>query len=623
MTKQEELKLVERISKVIANEWPNFSEKWERQKMGYKYIGSEQYTKEQIEYYEFQQRPTHVFNAVFEKFNHVLGEHFLTDQKQRVVRKAGGDPQTAHILEDILDHYHTLNNYRMELGKTVLAGWIDTGFIYPRFSNEIQIDGSPVYKNEDEFLILYDSRSRDYFLDDAKYIIRFRYMTTDDIIELWPDKKSKLKEVLRDVEESSFTWTTDWMGENHTNPYFHNILNGKYLVAEFHEMPFEVAEVVLDPVTQEAHVLDVKDPKRRDLIIRGARISGKKIIERREKIKKITTIIPGLNFFLDQKEADVQDGTYDIIPYSPYPFASRTIDNFGMMKIIAHPQDFLNDMSNRFLEMMNKSANVGVEYVPAAYENSDDIESAGNRPGLIWKKKEQYVGQKTRENIDPPRIPAEPLQMIQEAKYFVQLVSTTDELVGRQKEAGAPASLYAQKVAQGNIRFAVPSHFLNMVKTRLNNKLIRICQSQLNSERLFLIQDKSGNERQIMINIQMGNEILNNIQVGEYEVIIDNTAMNPLARSIRHQEKMLFLQNVLMPLLGPQAAFAVDWEDLLMNSDLGDMKTWAEKINMVLQQMGAQGEQQQALDTINQITDAASGLMDGRMPHNPQKAPGA
>lgn len=615
-SKDKQLEIVEKITKILVQEWPKHQPRWDLERKGFNYIKSVQYSPELESYYKAQRRPTYVFNAIFEKFNHVLGDHFLGDQKQKVYRKPGGTQEAADLWTDILDHVHTDNNYRYELGRTVLEGWINQGFIYPRYSDEKQIDGSLVYRNEDGFLIMYDSRARDYFLDDAKYVDRMRYMAASDVLKqlergTWSAKRSDLEELLKEVAKDEHIWAdNDWQLDNFTNPYFQNIKNGQYLVVEHFEIVWDYAEVIVDPFTQEANIIDVKDPERRDMLIKDARASSKRIVERKERVKKVTTILPALSFFLHEKDCDTQDGTYDIIPYSPYPYGTKTIENFGMMQVVCGPQDFLNDMQNRTLDIMNKSANAGLKIVREAFENPEDAKRSG-QPGIVlWEKAEWAMkGIKTYERFDPPKMPMDSYQMAQEAKYFIDIVTSTQELSGRDEEKNAPASKYAQKIAQGQITLAVPTYTLNMVKSRLDNKLIRLGQANYNTERTFLMRDNAtGQQKELRINIPYMGKILNNVQVGEYEVVIDNTSQNPLSKAVRSEQKMAFIRDVLMPLFGPSTAFIPDWDELLINSDMGDMKKWAENVKNVIAQMTGAQEQQAALDKMNALIDTGTKL---------------
>lgn len=602
------------ITKIVENEWSIFQQKkWLTQEKGYDYIASRQYSPDEKAYYESQKRPTNVFNVAVEKFNFILGDHFVNDVKQRVFHKAGGSPQTAQAWEDILYHYHSVNDYRMEIGRTVLAGWIGLGALYVRWSDEKDIDGGIVYSNLDEFDVMWDSRARDYFLDDAKYMIRHRWMAVGDIKKEWPEKQRQIADRIEDMEDSDYMYQrSDWEITAASDPKHCDKKNGKYRVIEFHEKVYEDTEIAVEPETGEANIFNLQDKRRRDMFLKAN--PKIKIITSRADVKKITTVIPALAVHLGERKADVQDGRYDIIIYHPYPYGRTTIDHFGLSKIIEDPQNFLNDMMNRKLDIMNKTANAGSEILEDAYHNSEDAKRFGAAPGLLLRKKMGFQGQKTYERFDPPQSDPSTSEMLQEAKYFMDIISsTTENMVGRQETSNEPASLYAQRVAQGQIKFAVPTYCLNGVKQRLNQKMIALGQSNIPTNKLFLILDKkTGDSKELYVNLQAGDEILNNLNVGEFEVVVEDSNKNPTAMLVRNERKMQIVQ-LLTGLLGPMAAAAIDWDWLLGDTDLGDMTQLIERIKKVIQgqldaqaQQGAIAQTQSILETAKTQADAIS-----------------
>jgi hypothetical protein len=179
-------------------------------------------------------------------------------------------------------------------------------------------------------------------------------------------------------------------------------------------------------------------------------------------------------------------------------------------------------------------------------------------------------------------------------------------LIGRKESANEPASLYAQRVAQAQVKFAVPSYCLNSVKKRLNEKMLYCGQSNIPSNKMFLITDqKTGSSRELYVNLQMGDQVMNDLNAGEYQVTIDIANMNPTAMLVRNERKQEIVDR-LATLLGPMAAQAIDWEWYLGDTDLGDMTKQIERINQVLGVAAqAQGDQQ-ALATGNAILDTAA-----------------
>ncbi len=619
MNQDEETRYIKMITAAFHQEWPVFTRRFERRMRGYEYLRSQQYTPEQIAYYAGQKRPVNVFNVVFDKFNHILGDQLLSDQAQRVIPLSGGNPQLAATWEKILDHWHNQNDYRAEMGRTCLAGWNGGGVILPRWSNERQIDGSLVYMNEDEFCVMWDSRAKNYFCDDAQYMMRWRWMTPGQImaVKKWERHKAKLKEIMDTTREADVLHGegAEWMVRNMSDPKFSDKAKGQYMVLEFHEIVHETAEIVLDRATGEANVLAIKDERRKRAYLKAN--PNLKVVDGQAKIKYVTTIIPGLNYFLEREKADTQDGMYDIILYHPYPYGRYTHEFFGIMDPLTGPQDYVNDLQNRFLDITNKSANSGVEIVDEAYDNPEAVDSAGEA-GITYHKRGKYAPMNTLRRLEGPTVHAGFEQLVHDAIFFVDLLSTSENQMGRMESRNEPASLFAQRVAQAQIRFSVPMFWLNSVKKRLNNKMIRMTQSNLNTEKLLLIADwKTGQSEQLFVNIRQGDDILNNLQTGEYEVAIDEVSKSPLIKVLQDQQRLQFTQ-ILMKVFGPNAYRVIDWKALLEGAGLGQTEDQLALIMKFIGQLaqaqamtGALGQTNALLDTVKKNVDLESQASDG------------
>jgi len=608
LTQQEKDEYLSIIGKVFINEMAaGWQDRFDLQTKGYEYLAGEQYTSAEKSYYENQKRPTNVFNMLFEKFNHVLGEYFLGDQKPRVYAKPGGSEQMAAVWEKYLDHVADGNMLDFEIGKAVLAGWINCGVIYPRWSDEREIDGSCVVSRIDEFETIFDSRATDYFLRDAKYLIRSRWLGVDEILEMkkWGQHKSKLKTQLRDYKESRYyEGMQDWQVDNANSQYFSDEKNGLYRVVEFHEIVWEDVEVAVDPVMKTADIITIKDEKRKRLYLESKKLQ---VIETRERVKKVTEIIPGINFHLDTSYCDVQDGMYDYLFYHPYPYAQYARDFFGMFKNGKGPQDFINDMMNRTLDIVNKSANAGSEVVAEAYENPEVLLQQGANPGYRARKKAQYMGQKTFERHDPAAFPFSTDMLTKEGLEFLDSITGVKaNQLGESQTANENASLYAQRVAQAQIKFAVPTFMLKAIKSALYEKIIRNAQANMTGERMLLIQDRdSGKGEQIFLNLKIGDEILNDVRAGEYGIMAGDWARNPLTKAAQFMKKMESV-GFVSKLFGELAVEAIDFKWLFADSDMGDVQPFVERLLQTQAKLSNMQQQQGQMGNISAAMELAA-----------------
>ena len=70
--------------------------------------------------------------------------------------------------ENVIDTLELNSGAKENVGNTLLARLIRMGVMYPRYSDELQVDCSLVFGNVDEFELMFDSRAKKDFADDAK-----------------------------------------------------------------------------------------------------------------------------------------------------------------------------------------------------------------------------------------------------------------------------------------------------------------------------------------------------------------------------------------------------------------------------------------------------------------------
>lgn len=625
LDEKKKLSLTQQISDVILQELPVFQKRWDAHNLGLDFLRSIQYTPEQIAYYDLQKRPTNVFNIVTEKINHLLGDQLLNDQPQRVLAKAGGTQQVALVHEKILDHWHSpdQNDYKRVIGEVALHGWVQGSCLFPRWSNEREIDGSIVYGMEPMDNIMWDTRARHYFLDDAKYMLRFRWMAPDDIAneKKWKHVKDEINKLLNDTTYASQVWGgTEWQARNAQSASFVNQKDGKYLVVEYYTMEWESVEVAYNPQTKTADILAIEDEARKQAYIDGH--PELVIVESTERVKYRTTVIPGLNIFVGKEKCDTQDRKYDLIVYHPYNYANYVHQYFGLMTLLMGPQKHLNDIQNRTLDAMNKSVNPGLELVPDAYENPEALQYAGQAGFKLFKKK-NFANIQTFRQFEGPQFNTAFAQATKDALFFIESLTTSENALGRSETSNEPAMLFQSRVLQSQIRFAVPNFWLNSTKCRLNNKIIRQTQANLPAERLFLITDRqTGEQQQIYVNVPWGQQILNDIRTGEYQVSVDDQQKTPMAQFLRNQTRERFAA-FLQQTFGPNAYRVIDWKGLFENSDLGEMEDQLKLIEDFIGKLAAQEDQNVALVKTNAFLDTVRKNVDLNAQETPDAASGA
>lgn len=591
------------ISKVYLNELNTWSNVYDEMEKGYHWLAGVQYTKEQESYYDQIRRPHNVFNLIFPHVNTLLGEILEQDDMERVFPKGRSDPQLASTLQDILDHIYTSNDEEAAFLETVLAGLCKMGFEYPRFSAEKDLDGSIVITNTDEFEILFDSRSKDYFLDDAAYVGRSRWLIVDQILRLWPEHRGELKSMLRDRKESKYF---DEIGEEGTAMMNHkdfvNEKEGQYRVIEFHEMEWQDAEVAYDPITRERRIWTLSG-ERADEFLRAN--PNTVIIESNEKVKKVTKIIPGLNFLLEEKEADIQDGQYDYVPFFAYHYGVKTIDNFGIFKNAFGPQMEFNEWHNRTADIINKSAAPAFAFRPGQVHNPNQLKNYGSMPGLAIEVKDEAQSiEDVFKQYQPAGFPAAADRMSMETlELLPKILGITQNQMGQEQTKQENASLFAQRVRQAVKAMAVIYRNISRTKKRRSDKVLRLIQHYYNKPRVInILVKKDMTQKEVFLNLKYGDRIINDVSVGEYHVIMDDLERNPTARALRFMMKNELAQ-LVVAWYGPTA---LDPEWWLEDADLGDIKELIARINQSIATQIQAAQEAEAFGAAGEIIELAN-----------------
>jgi len=601
-SKKEQNERVKLIAQVFNNEWANWSPEFEEYTDGYNYLMGEQYTADQKSWYKSERRPVNVWNIIFPMFNRILGDFLLNQTYQKVYSKVGGNPQVAALIQKMLETVQINTDYKDEMAMTILAGLVKRGYVYPRFSNERQIDGSIVITNIDEYEIMFDSRAINYYFDDAHYMIRSKWLTTDQIYALYPNHRSKLQEFIKDKEDSAFLEAcNDYETAMLYHRNFADEVNGKYRVIEFHSRIWRPEEILYDPTTNQSEIL-VLEGKRREVFLKHN--PQLEIIETdNAEIIQIEEVIPALHHYLNKADADIQDKHFDYIPLSPYPYGKKAIKSFGIFKNAKGPQNEFNDLRNRMLDIMNKAAKPTQAIKPDGISNWKTIKSKGNAVGQQILVKEAAKIDEVFKRFEPPSLPFADAQMSESAYDLLhRIVGLTQNLKGEQQTSAENASLFYQRTKQAEKSFVPIDRCIKRTTTRLHNRVIKLLQINYSTETTFAIfNPMKGTSEEVILNQVSANRVLNNMNVGEYAVFPSQEEVNPTLRHARFLEKTELVR-MAFDMVGP---VGIDFRWWLENSDFEDVEKFIQSLEKAQAMLIGQEQESAAANQMNTVMSLA------------------
>ena len=602
---QKELETVERITRLFLQE---YSDKWRpiyrEMEDAVRFIAGDQYSDKAKAYYDSIRRPRDVFNILFPLYNNVLGDFIVSDDAMKVFAKSGGYQDISDTFQDLLDHYHILTEWRDHCVKASLGAMTKIGYMYPRWSNEIQIDGSIVTTELDQFEVGFHSVSQKPFCDDAAYMWRSRWLHSDEIIALYPHHKKKLKKFLSSKDEmlASEDFATRF-GSYLNSPELVNERGGLYRVIEWHEMRHEPHVVAYNVETEEAELFTFEGKKKEQYLQSNPAVQL--IDMNNQKVKYQTVLLPGFAFLLEEKKCQLQDGTYDIVPCSAYNYGRFNIGHFGIHRNAVGPQHNFNQHRNQKQHIINKTAMMSTLVKSKAFHKPAQALKYGQEPGLVLDVKDQYNLDQVVKHGEPPKWPFAHGQMEQEeAELLQRITGITPNMAGMAENANENASLFAQRIRQSRQSLNIVFHNIRRMKRRVANKELKLMQINLTQPKLFYFNNPAMVEepRKLAVNLQIGDQILNNLQAGEYLVHADDQEQNPTARAIRFQQRTE-LVTMLTQMFGPQAVDVRWW---LSDAEIGDVGTMIERLESLQSGMATAEEQAAAMQQMEQIQGLAA-----------------
>jgi len=607
MSQIEKDKRVMNYSRVWRSEFVIWSKVYEQMEKGYLWLAGQQYTEAQRNWYESQRRPTNVFNLIFPHVNTFLGDFLENDKEDRVYPVGKAGPMMSEVMQDLLTGIRQDNDDENTMTELLLAALVKMGWLYTRFSNSRSDEGEIITSAIDEFEMLFDSRSKDYYCDDAAYLQRHRWMTTDQILnnKRWRHLKDDFKRILIDKDESRY-----WEGLDEdtammmTNPDLADEHNGKYRVIEHHEKRWELTEVAYNPVTRQSMIWDLDGEKADKFFKFNPEFQ---IVERNDEIKYISTVIPGLNMLIDEKKSALQDRKWDYIPCFAYHYGMKTIDNFGIFQNSFGPQQEFNEWHNRTADIINKTSNPGIITKPAFIENNREIQNYGAMPGLNVQLKASATGDPESyfKQRQVPQMHMGTNEMQREAlELLPKILGISPNQQGFSESKSEPAALFEGRVRQAAKAMGVIYKNISKTKKRKGDKELANIQRHYTSPRNTQVFMKStGSFKDVQINIPYGDRIINDVTVGRWQVYINDENRNPAMRELRFQSKLKLAFEYIAQLYGPQA---VDPNWLFEDADLGDMRVQIDRINAAIEGMVVSGQEQEAMGAANAFLEMAN-----------------
>ena len=585
-----------------------FNDKYKESEDGYRYLASQQYDDEVADYYEDSlARKSRVYNLVWAQFNTLYGNFIGNKMKINIRPGIGGTPEVSTVLEDMKKHVSFDNQMTDIQARWLLAGFVRCGYIYPRYTDENRPDGSVVISNLDEFDICFDPEAKDPLLKDSEFWFRSQWMSREDIIHRFPKHKKQIESMLTARENMSIYDLMEIDSNLSGLIDNRNVVQengGTYRVVEYHYFKYHEREMAINTSTGEQEEVKLSGKKRAAYLTVNP--SVKIIGNVTFKEKRIKTYVPGIMFELSDVESNLQDETHDLIPLSVgQNYVKKARNSYGIFRVLRDSQDAFNEFSNINEDLAKKTARPKKIVKPDKIKNYQQFESTGDQPGFTIEADETVDRLADVYDEKIPPIPNVAEQVRQSIVAFMPHISgITANLSGHQEGSAENASLFAQRVQQGQQGFQPYFAAYRQSSKFLWEKVIALIQQNYTSQRIVKIYDQTPygvNDRNVVLNMKVGEQIINDVTVGAYKVIVDDNFGDQTSRMRRFVERVE-LSRLIAELYGPAA---VDPEWLLSETEIENAGEIIENIRNAQQAQAEAMGQQAELENAERVQKMA------------------
>ena len=493
------------------------------------YYQGEQWDPDDEAVLEQEGRPALTINTILPTINTILGEQSTRRADIQFKPRRGGSEEVAH----------TLTKLYMQISDNNKLDWVEQqvfsdglimdgrGYFDVRMDFSDHVEGEIRISAKDPLDILIDPDAKDSDPKSWNEVFETKWMTLDEIEELYG--KSKAERLLF-VAENGMSFGPDSVeyqetrfGDTETNDdYFgagvpgdEEYRNVKALrVVERQHKKLSRTSFFVDPDTGDQR--QAPDAWKDAKIKKFAKQHGLAVISK--VIRKVRWTVTCDQVVLHDDWSPYKDFT--IVPFFCYFRRGRP---FGAVRNLLSPQEQLNKIASQELHIVNTTANSGwmVESGSLVGMTADDLEEHGAETGLVL---EYARGTNPPTKITPNSIPTGLDRIAQKAALNIKTISgVNDSMLGTDSAEVSGVAIQA-KQNRGAIMIQVPLDNLRKTRQYLAEKILNLIQTFYTEERVIQVTNEEDplKPREPMVINQMTpeGEIINNIMLGEYDVVV-------------------------------------------------------------------------------------------------------
>lgn len=488
-----------------------------------------------------ERRPLYEFNEIKPSINSAIG-HQIHNRMDIAFKPRGGDSDlhTATILSKVT----------MQVAAQAALHWKETqvygdglieqrGYYDLRMDFDTNIKGEIAVSTRDPRDVIPDPDSKSYDPDEWADVTISRWLTLDEIEQLWGKDARKKAEVSGD--EGPDFGDTD---EEAERPKFASRRTGttydalgrqadglkRYRVIDRQKFVYEMTPCMVWPQSGDVQVeATMAVDSVADALATGA-------VRARRMRRRVKWIVSTFTATLHNTYSPYDHFT--VVPYFAYFRRGRT---GGMVDDAIGPQEVLNKAVSQVVHIVNTSANSGwtVEENSLTNMSTDDLSKNGAKTGLVIEYKK---GSKPPQKIQPNQIPTGVTHLIDRADKALKDVTVPESMRGTQGPETSGIAIQAKQFASQQ-QLAVPLDNLAYTRHLLARRILKLIQRYYDTHRVFRITETdpmTGKPKEEVLEINKFDPstggYINDVTIGTYDVVITEQPMQVTFENSQFQQ---------------------------------------------------------------------------------------
>lgn len=595
--------------------------KWQQDaREDFKFRDGDQWSEEEKQILNEELRPILTFNLTKSSVDLIMG----MNEDNKVIHRASPfeptDSFLCEVLNDLSKYFQESNDFAVEEdGALESAAICGRGFVGidfapdPKKFGEISITEIDIPVHEVHF----DPAARRPSLEDSSYIVWDRWMTREDFKIRYPKISENKIEQLINTKDSvgimtdplsddgipvSDSESVDYEREMDTDINFFDRHKNMVRVVHMEYWEYYQRHYVFNPEVGgfvEVPIRPGAEEKARFLAEFGEELTCETMYDKRVKWLQYT----GEDILYDDVAPLAFPG-FSIVPVIAYRDVSkRTVNHFGIVRLMKDPQREINKRWSQALNMLNQQVQPGVYAETDAFvDEQQAIQSMKVAGDITWVNSGALTGGKLKERT-VPTFPNAPMQMEQFSQDIMKKITGINpDLLGQDRGRQEPGVVVRLRQQQGMTLLKPLFRNFNAMKKELFKRQLSIIMNYMPDDQILRVL---GSNDQYKVDeggmvIDVSSEIVNP-ETGEvegYELVANIRDVRNLEYNVAAEEapgnmtkRMLELQGLMeMSKLLP-----VPPEQLIEKLDIGatDKRKWLKYIND--QQQASQEKEEEVL----------------------------